>query len=621
MDSDSSLTDLSSELSSIGSVSPPPWGYPSPESSQDQNNRKFQGPSANKRIHDDSDSSSCAKKIKLEKKPRVTSHLDLNEETDRIQAEQKKELDVLLKLLSTKRKIIVIAGAGISVSAGIPDFRSSTGLFKTLKSEHKLKASGKQLFDASVYQTGSSTSSFHDMVRNLSQLVSDARPTPFHHLLSQLAKEGRLLRLYTQNVDGIDVAMPFLETKVPLNTKGPYPRSIQLHGGLETMVCSKCNTLAPFQPDLFEGPLAPLCDTCVEADRVRTDHAGKRSHGVGRLRPRIVLYNEHNPDQDAIGAVMASDLKTRPDAVIVVGTTLKIPGVRRIVKELCNVVRDRRDGLSVWMNMDPPPVGKDFGDCWDIVVKGPCDEVANQYSRHLREKVAELEANLIACTESEEERAKDKFVGVEIPTGNKKNILPKLLTPLASPKVKTGKVRIKLNVTPPNESSSVQAGKTANFLDTLSGKTKTTIIKKPRVKSDKPKVKKTGKKTNQPSQAAHSITKHYSVTKSTTKAEKIKTLSPLKFVHHPASSLPSIMEPIPRTAIQNNACPLSWQNLTQISSTPTAKKQQANDGRDTSPLSELRYDSNSPRTVSPTGSIPRGFERLLNWDGEGEETA
>jgi NAD-dependent histone deacetylase SIR2 len=60
----------------------------------------------------------------------------------------KKTMDVLYRA----KRMIVVAGAGISVAAGIPDFRSQGGLFSTLKADTKFKPSGKALFDVSVYK-------------------------------------------------------------------------------------------------------------------------------------------------------------------------------------------------------------------------------------------------------------------------------------------------------------------------------------------------------------------------------------------------------------------------------------------------------------------------------------
>lgn len=45
-----------------------------------------------------------------------------------------------------------VLGAGISVQAGIPDFRSSNGLFQTLKKDNPSLSSGRDLFDASVFK-------------------------------------------------------------------------------------------------------------------------------------------------------------------------------------------------------------------------------------------------------------------------------------------------------------------------------------------------------------------------------------------------------------------------------------------------------------------------------------
>ncbi|OAK98757.1 DHS-like NAD/FAD-binding domain-containing protein [Phaeosphaeriaceae sp. SRC1lsM3a] len=335
--------------------SPAPEDMPSPPSSND-------------------DSAPPRKKRKLEPKERAVEHLDLSSCADPGE-DQQPQLQRLLNVLHKKRKIVVIAGAGISVSAGIPDFRSATGLFNSLKKEHKLKSSGKDLFDASVYQDDVSTSTFHDMVRSLSQHTKSAQPTAFHHLLATLAQEGRLMRLYTQNVDGIDTSLPPLSTKTPLPGKGPWPKTVQLHGGLDYMVCSKCHNLAPMDAEKFNGPTPPPCPTCVENDTIR-QVADKRSHGIGCLRPRMVLYNEFNPDGESIGSCSTADLRSKPDAVIVAGTTLKVPGVRRLAREMCKIVRDRKDGVAVWINNDPEPIGKDLEDVWDLVVKGPCDEVA-----------------------------------------------------------------------------------------------------------------------------------------------------------------------------------------------------------------------------------------------------
>ncbi|PHH50151.1 NAD-dependent protein deacetylase hst4 [Ceratocystis fimbriata CBS 114723] len=318
-------------------------------------------------------------------KLRTTEYLDLDEvcktaAEDGVPNPGAEHLETLMNALRKKKKIVVIAGAGISVSAGIPDFRSGHGLFKTLKSEHKLKVSGKQLFDASVYKDNNMTESFHAMVRKLSDMVKEAKPTPFHHMLASLAEEGRLLRLYTQNIDCIDTGLEPLASNVPLNQKGPWPRTIQLHGSVRHMTCSKCGFLGELQSELFDGPIPPECAQCLEEELVRMNFARKRSQGVGKLRPRIVLYNEGNPDEEAIGAVSLADLRARPDAVIVVGTTMKIPGLKRLVRELCAVTRDRRDGFTAWINLEPEPQTAEFRDCWDLVVKAKCDDVATLLS-------------------------------------------------------------------------------------------------------------------------------------------------------------------------------------------------------------------------------------------------
>ncbi|KAM0364070.1 hypothetical protein ACHAPK_010980 [Fusarium culmorum] len=208
-------------------------------------------------------------------KPRTTEYLNLLESDKEQTEDDTRKLNKLLATLREKKKIVVIAGAGISVAAGIPDFRSSTGLFARVESKHSQKTSGEHLFDASVYNHDESTEAFHALIKELAAKRKIARPTPFHHLLASLAKDGRLLRLYSQNIDCIDTSMEHLATQVPLNCKSPWPITIQLHGSLRKMVCTKCSTVEELDDEIFTGPKPPLCPVCQVEEERRTTREGK----------------------------------------------------------------------------------------------------------------------------------------------------------------------------------------------------------------------------------------------------------------------------------------------------------------------------------------------------------
>jgi NAD-dependent histone deacetylase SIR2 len=284
----------------------------------------------------------------------------------------RKDLELLHHVFHNSQRLVVITGAGISVHAGIPDFRSDKGLFVSLKDEYNLKTTGKALFDASVFREPATTMHFHSAINGLQKLCQDAKHTPFHHFLNSISEQNRLARLYSQNIDCLDTSLPHLSTSVPLQK--PWPTTVQLHGSISKMNCMKCGWMSDLDPELFVGEDMPLCPACVEMEEAR-EVAGKRPQGVGKLRPRIVLYNEFNPDAESIGELSESDLHSRPDGLIVVGTTLKIPGVKRIVREMAAAVHAMNGGV-VWLNRDDPPtLGKPFEGVFDLLVKGDCQLV------------------------------------------------------------------------------------------------------------------------------------------------------------------------------------------------------------------------------------------------------
>ncbi|KZS92688.1 DHS-like NAD/FAD-binding domain-containing protein [Sistotremastrum niveocremeum HHB9708] len=363
---------------------------------------------------------------------------------------ENEDLKVVVKALLGAKRIAVVSGAGISVGAGIPDFRSSEGLYNSLSlgsgsgsgsgsssqdatssgsgagpstSGSSGSISGKDLFDASVFSSESKASLFCQMIAKLSTLSLAAQPTSFHSLLRALDERGTLLRTYTQNIDGLESKVglsfgvpefgisasltsstqtssdetPSAQTLSSARTKSsplPLPRCIPLHGTLQTLRCFLCSTSVPLEPHipLLQRGVLPDCSACEDVDDARKA-VGKRRRGVGKMRPSIVLYGEMHRDGEGIGEIVRRDLRVgvgastkdsganagakesgsgsnaakkakdgkegekkeakgkrkAVDLLIVVGTSLKVHGTKKIVRDFSKALRSS-DPLPI-----PPP--------------------------------------------------------------------------------------------------------------------------------------------------------------------------------------------------------------------------------------------------------------------------
>ncbi|CUS22126.1 LAQU0S04e08790g1_1 [Lachancea quebecensis] len=328
--------------------------------------------------------SSKARKPPLRYRPERNTVFDIDQylEGSRRGKCSEKNAKFLRYAFEHSRRVVMVAGAGVSVAAGIPDFRSSGGLFSTLRDEGV--ASGKELFDFNrVYSSAEVGLKFNRMIADMHAKCQETRPTEFHRLANTIAKEGRLTRLYTQNIDSIEDGMSHLQTQVPLEK--PFPKTVQLHGSIRHMFCNKCSKIYDMDPSLFKAQeeqldreVFPLCPQCTEFEVVRAV-AGMRSQGVGKLRPRIVLYNEIHPEGESIGDVVSKDLKGRPDCLIIVGTTLKIPGVRAMCKQFARQVH-QSNGIVLWLNTELPTKSiEDFLGFIDLIVVGDCQKVMSVF--------------------------------------------------------------------------------------------------------------------------------------------------------------------------------------------------------------------------------------------------
>jgi hypothetical protein len=147
------------------------------------------------------------------------------------------------------------------------------------------------------------------------------------------------------------------------------------------------------------------CQKCEELQQER-GKLGKRAHRVGILRPRLALYNGDVPDETAIANVITYDVKAKPDAVIVVGTGLIIPGARQLAWDMCNA--QGRGGLSVWINTREKP--NDLEVDFDIEVIADCQKFARYVNLPPWWWLTQVPQNLAATEVRQLEKACGLFI-------------------------------------------------------------------------------------------------------------------------------------------------------------------------------------------------------------------
>lgn len=270
----------------------------------------------------------------------------------------------LAKIIFKARKSAVITGAGISCNAGIPDFRSSEGLYNLVKEKHPTAVvKGQDLFDISLFRSELSLAVFCTFMESLYLSTLKATPTETHKFIKTLKEKKKLLRCYTQNIDGLERNIE-LKTGVRSDQFGSGKTFlqawksldvVQLHGDLHHLSCTHCFHTTQWTPDhklqLSQGE-NPECQNCYMKYQERL-YLGKRLTGnIGLLRPAIVLYGENHPQAEILAQGLNCDVRAKPDMLIIMGTSLRVDGVKKLVKTLASAVHDK-GGKVVFVNKTP----------------------------------------------------------------------------------------------------------------------------------------------------------------------------------------------------------------------------------------------------------------------------
>jgi NAD-dependent histone deacetylase SIR2 len=239
-------------------------------------------------------------------------------------------------------------------------------------------------FNISVYDSDSATKDFHERIIKLYRQIVQADSTTFHAWLSSLATKGQLVRLWTQNVDGIEEKFENLSASKKPEAE-PFPRTIRLHGTLTEMVCQQNKEHCfKFDPQAFTESKPRDCPSCADEDRPRTNRTRppKRLSAclIGKIRPNITLYGESEEGLDIV-PILRQDFsaKRSPDCILVAGTRLKTPGARRLLGQICrNAKAYNRACLIVYINKEQRSLGTSMDSWIDYRVEGDCQLFAKK---------------------------------------------------------------------------------------------------------------------------------------------------------------------------------------------------------------------------------------------------
>jgi len=175
------------------------------------------------------------------------------------------DLEAICRKIDSAKEVLVMAGAGLSTASGIPDFRSpTTGIYSNLK-EFNLPYP-EALFELEYFRK--SPQAFNTWCKEFWP-GENYHPNLGHYFLKLLEDKGKLSRVYTQNIDGLEAASGLPGSKV-----------IEAHGTFTTAHCTSCGGGADIQ-EVRATILAdrdPVCPSCG-----------------GWVKPSIVFFGEALP--------------------------------------------------------------------------------------------------------------------------------------------------------------------------------------------------------------------------------------------------------------------------------------------------------------------------------------
>lgn len=190
-------------------------------------------------------------------------------------------VETLKSWVREAKAIAFFGGAGVSTESGIPDFRSTGGLY-----HQEWKYPPETILSHTFYK--SNPEEFYRFYR-AKMLAPEAQPNAAHRKLAEWEATGKLTAVVTQNIDGLHQA-------------AGSKHVCELHGSVHRNYCEKCGK--------FYG-----------LDFILNSTGVPRCECGGIIKPDVVLYEE-GLDGDVMNDAVNSI--ARADLLIIGGTSLNV---------------------------------------------------------------------------------------------------------------------------------------------------------------------------------------------------------------------------------------------------------------------------------------------------------
>ena len=230
----------------------------------------------------------------------------------------------LKELVDGSDNIVFFGGAGVSTESGIPDFRSTGGLY-----HQEWKYPPEVILSHTFYE--SNPEEFFRFYR-AKLLISGVKPNAAHYKLAEWEKAGKLKAIVTQNIDGLHQA-------------AGSRRVLELHGSVHRNYCEKCGKFHSFDFMLHSSGV-PRCEC------------------GGIVKPDVVLYEEGLDQKtlnDSVRAIAEADM------LIIGGTSLNVYPAAGLI----NYYRGHK-----LVHINKSAVARDLAA--DLVITDPIGEVLGQ---------------------------------------------------------------------------------------------------------------------------------------------------------------------------------------------------------------------------------------------------